>query len=402
MKAAPTAMTALAVTLAIQAFTSLAATAPAVLAPELGPAVGLNPNLIGAFIGMLYLGAMLASLVSGGFIERYGPIRVSQVCALLCAGGLTLTTGPAWVLLFAPLLIGIGYGPITPASSQLLVRTASPHAMALTFSIKQTGVPLGAALAGALLPLITVGHGWRAALWAVAAAGVAVALLAQPTRAALDVGLVRQHHRSLGQLLAPLKIVIRSPKLLELTVTGFVYAATQACLLSFLVLFMHQEQGRTLVNAGLMLTVATVGGVVGRISWGMVADRWIAPRKMLGMLGLIAGACALLTASFGPRWSLLGESLVCALFGVTAIGWNGVQLAEVARHAPRGQAGAITGASGFVTFAGVVLGPPAFALMASVTGSYVTSFAMIGVGSLACGTWLLWRRRQARSPRAAE
>ena len=47
-----------------------------------------------------------------------------------------------------------------------------------------------------------------------------------------------------------------------------------------------------------------------------------------------------------------------ALFGATAIGWNGVQLAEVARLAPPGTAGEVTGATGFVTFAGVVIGPP--------------------------------------------
>lgn len=392
LNAAANALTALVVTLAIQAFTSLAATATAVLAPEMGPALGLSPKLIGVFVGVIYLGAMLTSLASGGFIERYGPIRVSQVCAVLCACGLVLTTGPVWALLIAPALIGIGYGPITPASSQLLARTASPRTMALTFSIKQTGVPLGAALAGALLPLITAAYGWRAAVWAVAVSGMLIALLAQPTRAMLDVGLVREHRVSLERLFAPLKLVVRNPKLLELTTIGFVYAATQACLLTFLVIYLNQELDRTLVNAGLALTVATVGGVVGRVSWGMVADRWIAPRRMLGLIGVVAGACALATSSFGPAWSILAESLVCALFGVTAIGWNGVQLAEVARHSPRGKAGAITGASGFITFAGVVVGPPVFALLATLTGSYATGFGAMGLASLVCGAWLLRRK----------
>ncbi len=392
LKPPSNALTALAVTLAIQAFTSLAATATAVLAPEMGPAVGLDPKLIGVFVGVLYLGAMLTSLASGGFIERYGPIRVSQVSAVLCACGLALTTGPAWTLLLAPALIGIGYGPITPASSQLLARTASQRTMALTFSIKQTGVPLGAAVAGALLPLITAGHGWRTAIWVVAGSGVLIALLAQPTRAALDVGLSREHRVSLARLFAPLQLVVRSPQLLELTTTGFVYAATQACLLSFLVIYLNGELDRTLIDAGLALTVATVGGIVGRISWGMVADRWLAPRRMLGLLGVVAGACALGVSSFGPTWSTVAESLVCGLFGVTAIGWNGVQLAEVARHSPRGKAGAITGASGFITFAGVVVGPPLFALLATLTGSYATGFAAMGLASLTCGGWLLRRK----------
>ena len=74
----------------------------------------------------------------------------------------------AWALPLAPLLIGLGYGPITPASSHVLARTASPRRMALTFSLKQTGVPLGAALAGAALPLLAVGSGWRTALLSVA------------------------------------------------------------------------------------------------------------------------------------------------------------------------------------------------------------------------------------------
>jgi len=139
------ALTALAVTLAIQAFTSLAATATSVLAPEIARDIGLPAKLIGVFVGLVYLGSMLASLASGGYIERYGSIRVSQIGVLLCGIGVALVCAPPWALVLAPIMIGLGYGPITPASSHLLVRTAPPKRMALTFSIKQTGVPLGAA-----------------------------------------------------------------------------------------------------------------------------------------------------------------------------------------------------------------------------------------------------------------
>ena len=88
----------------------------------------------------------------------------------------------------------------------------------------------------------------------------------------------------------------------------------------------------------------------------------------------------------------------CALFGATSIGWNGVQLAEVARQAPEGQAGAITGASGFITFAGVVLGPPLFALLASLSGSYRVAF-IASIVSYAAGVVAFWalRRPPARA-----
>ena len=87
-------------------------------------------------------------------------------------------------------------------------------------------------------------------------------------------------------------------------------------------------------------------------------------------------------------------------FGATAIGWNGVQLAEVARLAPPGSAGKVTGASGFVTFAGVVIGPPAFALLSSLTGSYRAGFATFAAVSIA-GALTLVRGAavQQRTPR---
>ena len=102
---------------------------------------------------------------------------------------------------------------------------------------------------------------------------------------------------SLHQLLRPLKTVLASKVLIELTLTGFVYASTQVCLLSFLVVYLNAELGEPLVAAGFALTVATIGGVVGRVVWGLVADRKIAPRRMLALLGVVAGACALACAA---------------------------------------------------------------------------------------------------------
>jgi hypothetical protein len=71
-----------------------------------------------------------------------------------------------------------------------------------------------------------------------------------------------------------------------------------------------------------------------------------------------------------------------------------VQLSQVARHAPAGQVGAITGACGFITFAGVVVGPPAFALIATLTGGYRTGFVAFGGICAASGLGLLVRHRQ--------
>jgi len=399
MNRAATAAAALAVTLAIQVYTSFAATATSVLAPMVAEDLALSPTLIGVFVGLIYAGSMVGSLASGGFVLRFGAIRVSQACMLLCAAGVGIVSlvapstslQPALLVLAAGLL-GLGYGPITPASSHVLFRTAPPSRMALTFSIKQTGVPAGAALAGAALPALALAIGWRATFVGVVALGIAITAIAQAMRATLDADRQPSRPLSIGAAFAPLKLVFGTPALVELAFTGFVYAATQVCLMSFLVVYLTETLAFPIVAAGLALTVANIGGIAGRIGWGAVADRWVRPRVLLGAIGIAAGACAFATAAFGVDWPAAATIVVCALFGATAIGWNGVQLAEVARHAPAGQAGTVTGAAGFVTFFGVVLGPPTFALLAALTGSYRVGFAVFGTASLLCGAAMLRRR----------
>ncbi|MGH8802356.1 MAG: MFS transporter [Casimicrobiaceae bacterium] len=305
MTAARTARVALIATLAIQIYTSFAATATAVLAPEIAGTFGIDARWIGPFVGIVYAGAMLAGLASGGFIERFGSIRVSQGgVALGAAGALAIAATPHMLpalLALAALVIGLGYGPITPASSQLLQRTAMPSRMALTFSIKQTGVPAGAALSGALLPGLALALGWRPTFALVALVGVMVVLVAQPIRAGLDAERRPQRPLSFAAIVGPLALLRESPALLELALVSFAYSATQVCLTSFLVVHLTGTLGYPLVSAGLILTVTTIAGAIGRIAWGFVADRLLAPHRTLALIGVLAAACALALALSKPE-----------------------------------------------------------------------------------------------------
>jgi len=394
------AFVALAATTALQIYASLAATAASVLAPEIAQTFAIAPKWIGVFVGLVYAGAMIASLACGGFIDRFGAIRVSQAGVALCAAGtLAVALAPESTIALlagAAVMIGVGYGPITPASSHVLIRTAEPSRLALTFSIKQTGVPAGAALAGAALPAAALLIGWRPSLIVAAIAGIAVAAAAQPTRAMLDGDRRPGRPLSPANILEPLAIVWRSRTLIELALVSFIYAGTQVCLTSFLVVYLTESLGWSLVGAGFALTAATLGGVVGRIAWGSIADRALPPRQTLGTIGIATAFCGAVLASAMPAWPTALLIVIALFFGATAIGWNGVQLSEVARHAPKGAAGAVTGATAFITFSGVVAGPPIFALLAAVTGDYRTGFVVFAVLSGASGVLLMASRRAAR------
>jgi hypothetical protein len=65
------------------------------------------------------------------------------------------------------------------------VRATPPSLISLTFSIKQTGVPAGGAIAGALVPALILAFGWRASAIAIGVGCLALALAIEPWRARL-------------------------------------------------------------------------------------------------------------------------------------------------------------------------------------------------------------------------
>ncbi len=395
------ALRSLVATSAIQVYTSVAGTAAAVLAPALAADLDITPKWIGVFIGLVYVGGMLASLSCGTLIRRWGAIRLSQVAVLVCALGIgSVAVLPAHGVALAGLaavVIGLGYGAITPASSHVLARTTPASRMGLVFSIKQTGVPAGVALGGLVLPALSLAIGWRVALGSIAVAGLAIAWSAQSIRAALDDDRQPATRLTLAGLAEPLALVLRSPVLLRLSGTSFGLSAVQVSVTTFLVVFLTGAMEWSLVAAGLMLTLTTVAGMIGRIGWGVVADHVERPRNVLVLIAGLAAAGAAAFAFAGPGWPVAAIAVVAFALGGTAIGWNGVQLAEVARNAPPGKAGAVTGATGFITFFGVVVGPPAFGAIAASPAGYRGAFLLLAL--LATGAALL--ARVARHPSGA-
>jgi MFS family permease len=386
-------MLALIATLAVQALVSMAVLAPPVFAPEAAAEIGVAASRIGLYTSLVYAAACLASLASGRLIAAQGPMRLSQACLVLCGAGSAAIAAatPAAVALGA-VLIGLGYGPITPASSQILIRQTPPERRALVFSLKQTGVPLGGMMAGSLVPLILVAWGWRAAAFAVAASCLAVALAVEPLRAGLD--------RAAGEAPAPgsgvfdaVRLVLRSPAMRRLTLASFTFAAAQLCFGTFLVAFLLGEAGKDIVSAGIVLAAAQVAGIVARILWGWIGDRFMAPHVLLGLLGLAMGGATALVGLFGPSWALAAMIAVALVHGATAIGWNGLFIAEIARLAPPGLAGTATGGALFVTFLGIVLTPPLFTFLVAATGTYRLPFWTIAAAATLGGAACLAGRR---------
>ena len=386
------------ITLTIQALVAAALLVVPVLAPVLGPVLGVGAEMLGTYVALVYCGAMVGSLMAGTWVARLGAIRASQLGMLLCGVGLMMSLA-GWLplVVVGALMIGVGYGPITPASSHLLVKTTPAHRMALVFSIKQTGVPLGGVLAGAIAPWLEELIGWRGALLCFSLVTLACIAVAQKLRGELDADRQPEYRAPgglVGMLRAPLKLILSQRTLSLLALASLTFSAVQLSVSAYTVTYLHDSLGYTLVLAGLLMSIMQVAGVVGRIVWGWVADKLGSAIIALVLLatGMVLSSWALALLPTGSSNWLLGIVLFAS--GAAAIGWNGVYLAEVARQAPQGKTSVATAGTLTCTFLGVVIGPPMFGLVVSLTDSYRVAFMLIAVPALLSGVLLFWQRRQ--------
>jgi predicted MFS family arabinose efflux permease len=372
----------LAETFSVQALGTMAVLAIPALAPAVALTLGVSTAQVGYQVAVIYVAAMLGSLSASACVGTFGPSRTGQIAMLLDAAGClvaSIATIPAVVI--GSLLIGGAYGLINPAASELLNRYAPPNRRNLIFSIKQTGVPAGGMAAGLVGPTLALAAGWQAVLWAVALACVLVAVAAQPGRAVLDA-----HRGGPGKLTAfsldALRGVFALPQLRWLALSSFCFSAVQLCVVAFLVALLVEDLGFDLVLAGAMLAVVQVAGAGGRVLWGFVAD--LLRDGLAVLLGLAAVmAVAAIVIVLAPALPLGLTLAAFVVLGLTAVGWNGVYLSEVARLSPAQGVSATTGAAMFVTFTGVVFGPALFSALHGPLHGYTGAYALLVAVSLA-------------------
>lgn len=384
----------LAGTLMMQTVASMIFMTVPVLAPEMAADIGFEASRIGIYSALVFAGAMPVSLVIGGVIDRTGAIRVMQLGMLAMA---LAVVGPAlgslWVAFASAVVVGMGYGPNTPAASHVLARFTRPQDRPLVFSIKQSGAPLGGFIAGLLVPWVVVLAGWREALYVAAVFGIVALFVVQPLRRRADDDRDPRRRISLQGSLLQLKLLAANGEMKRLTFASFTYAGVQMCMFSFLVTYLVEEQGYALVAAGIAFSAMQAAGVIARIGWGWIADRYIAARLVLSGIGLGSAGLVVAVALFGPDWPFAAVVGVCVAAGATVSGWNGVFLAEIARVAPAGQVSAATGGTIFFTYFGLVAAPSLFSAIVGVTDSYRAAFVVIAVAVLLAGLLILPRRQ---------
>ncbi len=354
------------------------------LLPFLRRTEGLTLVQGGALVAAPSLGMVVTLIAWGAFADRYGE-RLAIALGLGLTGLLGLASALASGLggravLFA--LMGAAGASVNSASGRLVMGWYGVHQRGLAMGIRQTGQPLGVALAGALLPPLAGLGGLRLAL----AVPATICLVVTAVVALLAADPPHQRVAEPGSPRSP----YRSAILWRLHAASSLLVVPQFATLAFSAEYLVSERSWDATAAGQLLAVVAVGGAAGRMAsgrWSDLAGNRLGPMRVIALTSAVSMLLLALTASTGAAWvvvALAAASIVAVSdngLGFTATAelagraWSGRALGvqntmqNVAAFATAPFVGAIAGSSGFAwAFAAVAVFPVLGAWLTPVAG----------------------------------
>lgn len=361
------------------------------LGPFLTADLGISRTALGSLTTVLFAVGAALSPVAGPLVDRLGG---RFLLAVLFGVGLLSTAAAAAapnypVLLGAVALAGVGVALGNPTTNQLVAVHVAPPRQGVAIGVKQSGVQVGAFLAGAALPAIADTLGWRGALLTgatLALAGLLATALTvppapPPAEAPPDGSLARR--RPTGAAL-PASVG-------WLGVYALLMGIGVGAVGAYLPLYVVERLGLGAGVGGLAAGLIGLVGIVARVLWGRRADAAPTP-VAVSLAWLAVGAVAAVGLLWGSAvlgvWALWAGA---AAFGATAVAWNAVGMLAVVRDVAPGVSGRASGRVLLGFYAGFVASPVGFGWTVDRTRAYTLGWALVtaafGLAALLAMRW---------------
>lgn len=345
---------------------SLPQQTPAALGPILTASLHLSRAELGLLTDAIWGGMLIGMLPFGLMADRLGErpvIAAAGVAQALFFAVASFSTGfPSLFLLFIPAAIAAAAG--SPGGTRALAGWFPISQRGMAMGVRQTGVTAAGVVAALTLPSIALAAGWPAALRAEAAAIVVTVTLFSL--------LYREPPITRGRSAPRLRLreLTGNRTFVAATAFGWIFMGALGSAVTYTAIALHEDARLSILDAGLVLAVLQVGGIVGRIGWGVWSDRIGTRGLAMVQAGTLAVLASLAMAVFGHGHPALALLMVLAFcLGLTTMGWNALYITLASELAPDHPATAV-GAGTTVTFTGMLVVTPIFGAIADHTGSY--------------------------------
>ncbi|MDA1845590.1 MFS transporter [Bacillus cereus] len=291
----------------------------------------------GLLVSVVNVGPLFCMLFVGWLLDQYNEKILISISSFLLGSSLLLTNIVSGFngLLFVLLLIGMFYSVSQPGGSKVILKWFPKENRGLAMGIRQAGIPIGGALAGVLIPFLTVQYNMTYAINSIACiciiGGVLFFVFYKEPYVQEE---VRKGHIKISFWME-LKVVICKKELYPIYITGICMISLQMALVGHFMKFLAGEQSITSIVAGTVFSVMFFSGMIGRIALAAISDVFYKGNRRIPLFIAVCASIGLIlllvmnihTITSGVLYS------ISALLGFFSIGWFSLFIAEVAELA---------------------------------------------------------------------
>lgn len=245
-----------------------------VLAEPIRKEWGLTDTQVGWLSTAFTLLYALVGVPLGRLADRSNRTRILATgvffwSLMTAAAGLTRNFAQ---LFLVRLGVGVGEATCAPASTSLIGDLYPAQHRAKAMSVFMMGLPIGIALSYLVSSQVAATYGWRWAFFVAGIPGLVCTLAAlfvrEPARGVKEDHAVGDRRRE-G---SPYLLVLASPTLCWLILSGALYNFGMYALGSFQMPYLMRYHGSTLTGAGRLSTLLALAGIPGLLLGGLVGD----------------------------------------------------------------------------------------------------------------------------------
>lgn len=384
---------------------------------------GFSAVTLGYMFSVFAWAYMLAQIPGGRLVDRFGAKRIYAISifvwsffTMLQGFAPILGAGAAVAALFALRIgVGIAEGPAYPANGRVVATWFPSSERATASAIFNSSQYAAAVIFTPLMAWLTHDHGWESAYFFMGALGMILTfgwlwLYDQPRKHRMANAAEIEFISAGGALIdieetstgdskptinswSVVKQLLSTRMMIGLYVGQFFITTIVYFFLTWFPIYLIQELGMNLLDAGLTAAIPAIFGFTGGILGGLLSDRLLkrgasltVARKVPIVIGLSLSTCIVL-CNFTTTETMVVMLMVLAFFGkgLGSLGWT-----LVSDTSPKEAAGLSGGL--FNTFANAagITTPIIIGYIVDATGSFDGALLFVGASAaLAVASFLL-------------
>jgi sugar phosphate permease len=338
------------------------------------PDLGIDMARSGMYMSAFYIGYVLTHIPAGLLADRFG-VRYLLFGAMLLEGLSCL--GMAHIDSFIPgfwlrIIGGLGAGTVYAACVRSVTTWFDRKERGMAFGIMMLAPTAGVLLANQIVPTLTNHFSWQSAFTFVGWMAIFLSVLILCTMK--ETG-ARANDKG---FMDGLRFIFNHRDLMLMAGVGFCLMWVQVGFISWSNTAL-KNLGFSLSQAGLVMTLFGLGGILGPIVSGYLADRTTRKKRMV-----IAGYTAMmpLILLFGYCESFVALAAIACVFGFLNGYANTFIPLMVSEYSGEQWAASAGGVTGSIFQIASIFGPVLLGLSIDVTGSFAIVWWLLAAGPL--------------------